>query len=359
MLIQCSKKLLDQLKIKPQVQNVAEPFFSWHANLMMVNRRKTIVLVNDLHRYVIVLYGLKAKDFKNLPSLITSAIRETYQQEGIKEELVEKYLKQAPQFFFSKTKDRTSVARMNKACETVGFFDYEVAIDPSLINVTLSRRASQNMYGAGKNSYIYPYKELIKAFESFSTGSVYNPKAAIVKITLRLGNHKVWRRLVIPVYYKFNRLHKTLQQAFGWQNYHLHEFQIYKSKTTLPFITLVDNEEAFEIQSDTTIKLEREVSFSEYLSEKIRYVYDFGDYWEHDIKVEEIIEDYDKNYPVCLAGNGAAPPEDVGGEFGYDHFLKIMADKNHPNYEEMTRWAEQQGYQDFDRDQVNKKLERM
>lgn len=64
MLIQCTKKLLDELNIKPASALEEEPLFSWHANLMMLSHRKTVVLVNDKNRYVVVLHGLKAKDFK-------------------------------------------------------------------------------------------------------------------------------------------------------------------------------------------------------------------------------------------------------------------------------------------------------
>lgn len=60
------KKLLEELNIKPELQLTEEPLFSWHANLITVNRRKTVVLMNDKNRYVIVLRGFKMKDFKEL-----------------------------------------------------------------------------------------------------------------------------------------------------------------------------------------------------------------------------------------------------------------------------------------------------
>src|SRR5699024_585038 len=75
MLIQCTRKLLDQLKIKPsEVPRKTQPLFSWHANILTINRRKTVVLVNDSNRYVVVLYGLLAKDFQKLDQLIFEAI---------------------------------------------------------------------------------------------------------------------------------------------------------------------------------------------------------------------------------------------------------------------------------------------
>jgi hypothetical protein len=46
-LIQCTKKLLDQLNGKPQPVPDELPLFSCHANLITFNHRKTVVLMND------------------------------------------------------------------------------------------------------------------------------------------------------------------------------------------------------------------------------------------------------------------------------------------------------------------------
>jgi len=86
------------------------------------------------------------------------------------------------------------------------------------------------------------------------------------------------------------------------------------------------------------------------------YVYDFGDNWQHYIEVQKIIDNYDRNYAVCIDGEGNAPPEDVGGEYGYDEFLEIISDKNNPEYENMMAWGENQGYKEFDIEEVNKKI---
>ena len=58
MIINCTKKLCDELKINPQKVEIVDPLFSWHANIIRVNRKKTVVLVNDSNRYTIVLYRI-------------------------------------------------------------------------------------------------------------------------------------------------------------------------------------------------------------------------------------------------------------------------------------------------------------
>lgn len=56
--------------------------------------------------------------------------------------------------------------------------------------------------------------------------------------------------------------------------------------------------------------------------QRILYEYDFGDLWEHEIRVEATLErESGKAYPVCIAGTRAGPPEDIGGPRGYDALL--------------------------------------
>lgn len=173
----------------------------------------------------------------------------------------------------------------------------------------------------------------------------------------------------------FRQLHQALQYAFSWQNYHLHEFYIYDNKIKdmkddkgninhpaynregkKPILNVVSDEEAFSYgDDDIPMKLDAEIKLSEYLPEHqtINYIYDFGDDWRHDIELETFIEDYDKNYPVCLEGEGNTPPEDVGGERGYKEFLKIIGDESHPNHGQMIAWNNQQRFRKFDIETVN------
>jgi hypothetical protein len=72
--------------------------------------------------------------------------------------------------------------------------------------------------------------------------------------------------------------------------------------------------------------------------------------------VENVMNNHDKNYPVCLAGEGNTPPEDVGGEPGYEEFLAIMADKTHPDHNHMEIWGIRQGYEEFNIEMINRRL---
>ncbi|WP_170885665.1 plasmid pRiA4b ORF-3 family protein [Bacillus alkalicellulosilyticus] len=368
MLIQCTKKLLDELKVKPNEKIEKDPLFSWHANILIMNRKKVLVFMNDLNRYVLVLYGLKAKDFQNLNQLIGQAIRETFTAESIEDSVIEKYLQLNSEVIITKTKDKTSVARLNKACEAAlireDFIETNAVIQPAM-----SMKASRMLFGNGKNSYVNPNEELYKTLEVLTDGPVIQSRAVEMTVTLNLDNHEVWRRLVVPVNFTFEQLHETLQEVFDWKNWHLHEFYVYQeiqhknskvvrlhSNKVPPVLHIVSHEEAFSYGNGTPMKLEKECKLSDYLPAKLQYNYDFGDGWEHTIIIEHEIEDFNGNYSVCLAGSGDAPPEDVGGEYGFERFLGIISDQTHPEFKNMTNWGEQQGYQKFDLETVNRRL---
>ena len=71
----------------------------------------------------------------------------------------------------------------------------------------------------------------------------------------------------------------------------------------------------------------------------ICYIYDFGDNWEHVIRVERILDAIPGlTYPRLLKASGACPPEDVGGPWGYAEFLEALADPEHERHRDMVRW---------------------
>src|SRR5690625_1167470 len=121
--IQCTKKLLDELKIKPEHTPIEEaPLFSCHANFLTIHRRKTVVLVNDSNRYVIVLYGLLAKDVSEFDELINEAIETNFREEGIREEIIQQFIAHEPTITYTTTKDRRYVARLTNSIDRVYFF---------------------------------------------------------------------------------------------------------------------------------------------------------------------------------------------------------------------------------------------
>ena len=114
MLLSCTKKLADALKIKvfEVVPIRRNPLFEWHANLFVFNRRKGVIVMNNLTRYSVVLYGLKAEHFKKFNELVLSAIEQTFQAEGFSDEVIEKYLRTECELTFAKSSDRSVLGQL-------------------------------------------------------------------------------------------------------------------------------------------------------------------------------------------------------------------------------------------------------
>lgn len=168
-----------------------------------------------------------------------------------------------------------------------------------------------------------------------------------LKLTLQGVNPPVWRRLQIASSENLASVHLALQLVMGWANTHLHEFVIQGERYGVPdadFPSDILNERAYRLEQ--VMKKE---------NDKLHYVYDFGDSWEHELVLEKILPfATDIRLPVCLEGERACPPEDVGGAVGYEMCLQIIADPSHPEYEDMLEWVgEDFDPELFDVEQVN------
>lgn len=159
------------------------------------------------------------------------------------------------------------------------------------------------------------------------------------KITLMGTKPPVWRRIQVPETYTFWGLHVAIQDVIGWSDSHLHEFEILNSSTgTKVAIGIPDKEFGLrgEILSGWKQKISKYFSMENISAD---YVYDFGDSWEHKIQLEKILpREKNINYPVCIKGKRACPPEDCGGIYGYENLLEIINNPNHKEYEEMIEW---------------------
>lgn len=353
----CTKKLQDELAIKPPALDAIAPLFSWHANLLRINRKKAVVLVNDVSRYNIVLYGLKAKDFSRLPELILQAIRETLLSEGVNPEIIDDYLNAAGAICFTKTNGAKPVAWLNKGCEAADICS-EYLVDNVIIQIDIAKRMNRRIFiDMSAERPEHPHEVFYRLLGERFNKPVIRCKAVQLKATLLLDNFSVWREVTVPLRFTFDELHTVMQTLFSWANYHLHDFVILdKDEPVAHIVTEFDD---FDAEYDEPVVLEQEIALEEYLPKykQAVYRYDFGDGWEHLIEVQNILFDYDQTHAHCLAGEGDAPPEDVGGEGGYENFMEIMADPKHPEHAEMKEWVSgQYWHRPFELDAVNRQL---
>lgn len=174
-----------------------------------------------------------------------------------------------------------------------------------------------------------------------------------LKITLKGTKPPIWRRILVDKSTSFFILHYIIQYSMGWENSHLFEFKVNGFRIGEPH---QDDEGWGGKLIDATKK-----SLGSIISDpkgKFEYAYDFGDNWEHLIKVEKFLpKDENVKYPICIDGELNCPPEDCGGVWGFYDLLETIKNKKHPEHKDMLEWLG--GKYDpeyFDKELVNKEL---
>jgi len=149
----------------------------------------------------------------------------------------------------------------------------------------------------------------------------------------------VWRRIEIRADATFWALHVALQNAMGWTDSHLHDFELPNAdggEAVWIGMPDLEGDDYREIRADFDERLD---SWIHYEGEYLFHNYDYGDGWRHRVVVEAIEPAVPRaRYPRCSAGERACPPEDVGGPGGYERLLEALADPEHEAHEEYRSW---------------------
>lgn len=220
--------------------------------------------------------------------------------------------------------------------------------------------------------------------------------AKILQLKIELDGIKppVWRTILIEDSSSLQELHKAIQKAMGWGDYHMWEFRvgnetiapeeegynaaeaaIGRLKKSSTFKKIIEQDDAKGKapldKLNELLEEERQKGKNRFTSDtevgnllnspnqKLAYLYDFGDNWEHIITVENVLEeDQSQTYPACIAGARACPPEDCGGVNGYHELISIRKNKSHPEYKErISEWlGEDYDPERFDIDETNQTL---
>jgi len=161
---------------------------------------------------------------------------------------------------------------------------------------------------------------------------------ARLKITLDDVKPEVLRRIEVPLTIRLDRLHLAIQAAMGWSNSHLYEIRGRDVGWGEPDADWGDG--PLDARKARLVDVLEDVG-----TKTLRYLYDFGDGWEHTIKVERITDALPGiAYPRLVEAAGRCPPEDVGGPWGYAEILEAIGDPKHERHAELKEWVED----DFD-----------
>ena len=162
------------------------------------------------------------------------------------------------------------------------------------------------------------------------TTSKKKPKVYEFTVTLVDTEPAVWRKFLAHEFIELTELHLLIQAVMGWSNSHGYQFEI-------------GDEDYTDTHGEETEKTDiNGLELRDVLrKEKVfQYIYDFGDYWEHEVKITKVLEDDSRmTYPVCIGGENACPPENCGGTGGFEGLKETLAGPDSPEKDEMLSFV--------------------
>ena len=212
--------------------------------------------------------------------------------------------------------------------------------------------------GMKRNSLRHVVDAITKALaESEGIGSIPAPERLYqFKITLLESKPPIWRRIQVKNC-TLDKLHEHIQTAMGWTNSHLHQFEIDGKRYGDP--ELIDDEFEDLHCIDSTVTKISEVVSKTGKRFHFQYEYDFGDDWQHEVLYEGCLRaEKGQRYPLCVEGERACPPEDIGGVWGYAEYLEARADPKHEQHGEMLQWRGPFDPEEFDAEKATKAMRR-
>ncbi len=150
-----------------------------------------------------------------------------------------------------------------------------------------------------------------------------------VRIKLNNTPVKIWRELVVPSNITLELLAYVLIDAMGWKHEHLYQFVGKNNVCYVNSRQIKEEEGSFgaffsRVQNVNSEKTTLEMVLQP-KGERLKFEYDFGDSWVHDLWVKGSREYTTNEEPVIklIKAHGECPPEDCGGVWGYAELLEL------------------------------------
>jgi hypothetical protein len=157
---------------------------------------------------------------------------------------------------------------------------------------------------------------------------------AVLRIELEDIGPLIWRRVAVRTSMNLKAVHRVIQAAVGWLDYHLWEFEANEQKYSM--LIPNDRECNERIMNAASTKLSSLLARG---AREVGYVYDMGDNWQHRIIIEKLkAGEPGVRYPRFLGGERRCPPEDCGGFLGYYEFLDNIASKQSKKRKAALNW---------------------
>lgn len=182
-------------------------------------------------------------------------------------------------------------------------------------------------------------------------------RVARIMVTLDHTKPPIWRRIEVPLTISLRGVHEAIQAAMLFDNYHLFDFHVEIDGKARRY-GIPDPDRFVQISDAKNIKLGTLIDRGVLA---LTYCYDFGDNWEHQVRIEQVLNaDPNGAYPAFVDGARRAPPEDVGGIPGFEHFIEAISDSRHPDHARIIEWYGRPfDPEDIGRDDIAERMRRL
>lgn len=330
-------------KIELGLEEQTDDLYSWTAhvtNFYEDGPDDTLILINNASRFVLYVFPVDTSSWKNLTTEAMENLLLTYIKQGLEKanfskKAIEHYLKKEGQSYLLKNQGRQRTAWFTMVMR---YIIAQITQNPDFHERTeeLEYLSDALFKVGGDYQFSFEYFQTLLAEELGH--SVFETDVFDLSINLDAGAYTVHRLIRVPAAISFADLHEIIQQAFGWANYHLYQFELTKSQKDWTFT------EVYSDFEDPRLSEASDYQLKDFLRKgnKLTYTYDMGNYWEHEIQVVDAIKGYQEEVPLLLEAEMQTPPEDVGGPGGFIDFLEALENPNHPQHEDMVNWYGQE-----------------
>lgn len=344
MYIKATEQLIDKLNVNTSrvisdgTMGLGSALENWHADTFILNRRKAVVLINDATFLTVVLWPLKKEEWVNIDNLVNYAVQELWEELGLDFHDQKQLFPDKTGVFFASETGRSGESVIKEVKEKLKFLPPRLLDEEEVVQMGVMRKVNESQLLDQTNSSIERFVDLLNTF-GFKEIKPSLPPSFELKIEIKLPvDDPVVRVVSVPLTYTFKQLHEIIQKVFMWGDSHLHDFQLKKEgEYTLRLISPI--EEVYPSRKEI-VRLEENVQLVEHLEigKTFKYVYDYGDHWEHEIKVVKKVE---KRSTIASLIDliGEPIPEDVGGVYGYQEFKEAMEDEKHLEHNDYKHWA--------------------
>jgi hypothetical protein len=345
MLITCTRKMYGYVGGSERIgSHEYDSLFTWSGELFHADDGNAYVMLRNLYTGFPILFQVSRKTLVINSEQILAEIGKAFLAQGYDNNAIEVYLKEGEAVRFTRKSDQPVKKKLDALIASTCEIGFDKA--PSMLpkQVTTQNRKKVVSSDLMREALDEQKVEITKKL------NLVVPLKATLQLT---PGYNVWRSFLLPPTLTMYEVHRVLQIAFAWDDDHLHEFRVGKhiriSEKNEEKGGWFDRDEFYD---ESEVQLQHVVG----LAPTFTYIYDFGDYWVHTIKVEKPKFIPEEPVAVCTGGEGASPWEDCGGAYGFDEMMGILADPEHEQYEEILDWSGGIEEREFDQLYINARL---